>query len=93
MDAIGDREEELVERLVLLQKRVKYGVSSGLQILISESLFDDRIVVNELENLIGQIPLTEKELKSHMVMKQNEILNMLKPYPEYFSYKFRLYLK
>lgn len=93
LDAIGDREEELVERLVLLQKRVKYGVSSGLQILISESLFDDRIVVNELENLIGQIPLTEKELKSHMVMKQNEILNMLKPYPEYFSYKFRLYLK
>jgi len=92
LDAIEDRAEELTEQLALLQKMIKYGVPSHFQILICENIFDDRIVAKHLEMLIGRALLTDKELKNYMTSKRKEVLQMLKSYPDYFTYKFRIYI-
>jgi hypothetical protein len=93
LDAIGDRVERLTEQLALMQKMIKYGVPSRFQILVCENIFDDRIIAKQLEGLIGQALSTDKELKNYMKTKQKEVLQTLKSYPNYFSYKFRMYLK
>ena len=93
IDAIGDRAEELTEQLALLQKMIKYGVPSHFQILICENIFDDRIIANHLEVLIGRELSTDKELKNYMIIKRREVLQTLKSYPDYFGYKFRMYVK
>lgn len=95
VDAIGERAEELSEQLDLLQKIIKYGVPSRFQILICENIFDDRIIAKQLEVLIGTTPtlITEKEFKNYMSTKRKVILQTLKSYPDYFSYKFRMYVR
>lgn len=93
LDAIGDRANELPEKLALLQKKIKYGVPCRFQILVCENIFDDRIIAKELDKLIGQTLTTDKEFKNYMTIKQNEILRILKSYPDYFSYKFRMYVR
>lgn len=93
LDAIGDRSEELVEMLSFAQKRIKYGVPSFLQILICENLFDDRIIAQQLEAINGVEISSENELKEHMIADQKKVLHLLESYPDYFRYKFLLYIK
>ncbi len=93
IDAIEDRAEELTELLALQQKMIKYGVPSYFQILVCENMFDDRIIANQLEEMIGQIFITDKEFKNYMVAKRKEILRILADYPDYFGYKFLMYIR
>ncbi|MDO9535580.1 MAG: DEAD/DEAH box helicase [Bacillota bacterium] len=93
LDAVGDRADELAEKLAILQKKIKYGVPSRFQILVCENIFDDRIIAKQLDELIGQTLTTDKEFKNYMTIKRNEILQILKSYPDYFSYKFRMYVR
>ena len=93
VDAIGEQSEKLTEHLVLLQKMIKYGVPSHFQICVCENIFDERIIARKLERLVSQKPITDKEFKKYITSKRDEILPILKSYPEYFSYKFRLYVK
>ena len=93
IDAIEDRAEELTEQLAYLQKMIKFGVPSYFQILVCENMFDDRIIANQLEKLTRRTLSTDKEFKEYMIAKQKEVLQTLKSYPDYFSYKFRMYVK
>lgn len=93
LDAIGDRSEELVEMLSLAQKQIKYGVPSFIQILICENLFDDRIIAQQLEVITGIELSSENELEEHMIADQKKVLHLLESYPDYFRYKFLLYIK
>lgn len=93
LDAIGDRAELLTEQLALLQKMIKYGVPSRFQILVCENIFDDRIIAKHLEMLIGRTLSTDKEFKNYIRTKRKEVLQTLKFYPDYFSYKFRMYVR
>lgn len=93
LDAIEDRTEGLTERLALLQKTIKYGVPSNFQIFICEKIFDDRIIANELDRLIGRELTTDREFKNYMTTKRSEISEALKPYPAYFSHKFSIYVR
>ena len=93
LDAIDGQSDELAEKMNLLQKKIKYGVPTLLQILICENLFDDRIIASELEQFINPNILTDKDLKKHMAVKKAEITQLLKPYPDYFNYRFRMYIK
>ena len=93
IDAISDRIEELSEKLMLLQKQVKHGVPTRLKILICDNIFDDKIIVNKIELALGQIYIDDNNFKEHIISKQQDLLEILKDYPEYFSYKLRLYIK
>lgn len=93
LDAIGERSEKLIEQLTLLQKMIKYGVPSRFQILVCENIFDDRIIAKHLEMQIGRELSTDREFKNYMIIKRKEIFQILKSYPDYFGYKFRIYIK
>ncbi len=93
LDAIGERSEKLIEQLTFLQKMIKYGVPSRFQILVCENIFDDRIIAKHLEMQIGREFSTDREFKKYMVIKRKEIFQILESYPDYFGYKFRIYIK
>ena len=93
IDATSDHIEELSKKLMFLQKQIKYGVPTRLQMLICDNIFDDKIVANKIELAFGQFYVDDNNFKEHIISKQQEILEILKNYPEYFSYKLRLYIK
>lgn len=93
VDAIGDRAEELVERIMTLQKQVKFGVPSLFQMFVCENVFDDRVIAGVLEDTVDSHILTIKQFKQWVDINQDEVFEILEEYPEYFSYRFRMYIK
>lgn len=93
IDAIGERAEELVDRIMIMQKEVKYGVPSTFQMLVCDNIFDDRIIAEVLEDAIGGASFTAKQFKQYMKSKQEEVLEILEEYPAYFIHRFYVYLK
>lgn len=93
LDAISDQADELSEKLVLLQKQVKYGVLSEFQILVCENIFDDRIIARQLDELLGEKFISDKEFKKYMTLNRHTILKFLEKYPDFFSYKFRIFTR
>lgn len=93
LDAIGGRSEELSERLALLQKMIKYGVSSHFQILICEKFIDDRILAKQFDDALGQATINEKGLKNYMAANHQAASEILQRYPDYFNYKFNLFIR
>lgn len=91
LDAIDDRAEKLTDKLTLLQKMIKYGVSSRFQILVCENLFDDRPIAKKLDELYGQILITDKEFRGLIIANKLHIINVLNNYPEYFHHKLQFY--
>jgi hypothetical protein len=91
--AIDEQEEELIECITLLQKKIKYGVPDLDQILICENLFDDRILSEQISSIISQYISTEKNLKRYLLMQQEQITQILKVYPDYFTFRFHMYIK
>lgn len=95
IDGIGNRSEKASRSLSFLQKQIKYGVSSQLQILVCENIFDDRYLARILEKMFGQlgIPLSEKDLKKRMRNNAQAVLDLLKDYPDFFTYRFSNFIK
>lgn len=93
LDAFGDRAENLVDRIAILQKKIKYGVPSRFQIYVCDNVFDDRVIAQALDIFWGQEFLTEKDFKKYMMAEKGKVLKFLEPYPEYFSYKFQMYCR
>ena len=90
LDAIDDRSGYLTEQLTILQKNIKYGVSSAFQIFICENIFDDRIIAKQLDDKFGQTLAPDETFQDCIVANRQEILSILKDYPEYFSHKLRV---
>jgi len=93
IDVISTPVEELNEKLKFLQKQIKHGVPTRLQILICENIFDEKIIANRIESTFEQIYVDDNNFKEFIISEQKEILKILKEFPEYFGHKFRLYLK
>lgn len=93
LDALDNHSEKLSEQLAILQKMIKYGVSSHFQILICESLFDDRILAKQLDDAFGKFITNEKDLKQYMAANHKKVSTILKQYPDYFRCKFRLFIR
>lgn len=93
LDAVGDRSEGLTENLALLQKKVKYGVPSRFQILVCENLFDDRILAKQLDEMLGQAPVTDKAFRDYIIANKRSVMDAIEFYPAYFSYKLQLYTR
>ena len=93
LDAIENRSEELTEQLSLLQKKIKYGVSSQFQILVCENLFDDRIIAKQLDDVLGRVVATDKDFRDYIIEKKKDIMDLIEYYPAYFSHKLQLYTR
>lgn len=93
IDGLDYRLEHLNERLRLLQKMIKYGVSNSKQILIAENLFDERILIRKIERILNDSVIDEYTLRQQSIDKQEEIITLLNDYPDYFLYRFKLLIK
>lgn len=93
IDAIDSDEEDLINSLVIFQKKIKYGASSLNQVFICENVFDDRVVSKEISRCIRKPLLSRDELKLELRSKRADIQEILKDYPEYFSFKLKNFLK
>lgn len=95
LDAIGDRNNALAEKLSILQRRIKYGVSTLFQILVCENIVDDRLFAQLLEGELSDTEkvTTEKDLIALMKSNRQRVLGILEDYPAYFTFRFRTYIK
>lgn len=95
IDAIGDRSKKLTKELSFLQKQIKYGVQSKFQILVCENIFDDRYLAGLLEKMCthSEVVSNEFELRQEMKANKENILNLLGDYPEFFTYRFKAFLR
>lgn len=79
-----------IEKLKLIQKRFKYGLSSELEIILYELGFNDRTIVQELSVYLNNIP--ERHIKKHIIKKYlHDNREVLRPvfmtFPSYFAQK------
>ncbi|WP_044896173.1 DEAD/DEAH box helicase [Bacillus alveayuensis] len=77
--------EDVVDNLKVLQKRMKYGLSSSLEIILYELGFSDRVVSIELASVIENKILVKDEVIKEIKQNIENIGELLKKYPSYFS--------
>ena len=95
VDAIGERNNLLRERLSILQKRIKYGVPNLFQILVCENIVDDRLFAELLDRELDETEMfsTERSLRTLMKLNRQKVLSFLDDYPDYFTYRFKAFLR
>ena len=88
IDIIETNEEDIVnpiQNLLLLQKRIKYGVKTETAVSICEKVFNDRFLANMLAEEIGLDSLETNRIVGAKKLHKDNILMLLSDYPTYFS--------
>lgn len=88
IDIIENGEEDIVntlQNLLLLQKRIKYGVKTETAVSICEKVFNDRFLANLLAEKIGHDSIDTNRIVEVMKSHKVDILMHLSDYPTYFS--------
>lgn len=81
-------DENLIEMLSILQKQLKYGVSSLSQITLCEKAFYDRLIVKEIAEILGEDEIGGDDIIDYLKSKKQTIRQMLEKYPSYFTMRF-----
>ncbi|MCQ6275873.1 DEAD/DEAH box helicase [Bacillus sp. V3B] len=84
---IGIQNENIVDNLKILQKRLKYGLPDSLSVMTYELGFADRIISLDLCLVLKQsgVPKSKGILKKMIKSKEREIREKLSQYPSYFT--------
>lgn len=89
IDVIDTDDDEnralLVSKLLLLQRKLKYGVCSETAISICEKVFNDRLLANSIAEQIGAESIDTNHIIDALKMCKEKILGFLSVYPTYFS--------
>ena len=88
MDIIEINDEDLVNplpNLLLLQRRLKYGVKTETAVSVCEKIFNDRFLANLLADEIGHDSIEANSIVGVMKSHKDDILDILPAYPTYFS--------
>jgi superfamily II DNA/RNA helicase len=80
--------DELINRLQLFQKKLKYGLSDELTISIYELGFTDRVIANEISKVISSNP-NKKDVLYGLRSNSKKVDSILKKYPTYYSEVFK----
>jgi len=75
---------ELKEKLLFLQKKIKYGLSTEKEINLYELGFADRVVAQELGETIGNQAKSKKQLISTLRSQKDEVTSILSKYPSFY---------
>ena len=75
-----------------LQKKVRYGVPNRTAITLCEKLFNDRVIVNELTDVIGTDTLYNDNYISVLEYCEERLFRKLDTYPDYFSNRLKFVL-
>ena len=88
IDIIEISDEDIVNplpNLLLLQRRLKYGVKTETAVSICEKIFNDRFLANLLANEIGHNSIETNSIAGVIQSHKDDILDILSAYPTYFS--------
>ena len=88
MDIIEINDEDLVNplpNLLLLQRRLKYGVKTETAVSVCEKIFNDRFLANLLADEIGHDSIEANSIVGVIKSHKDDILDILSAYPMYFS--------
>jgi superfamily II DNA/RNA helicase len=84
-DSDDDERQALVERLGELHKRFKYGLPQTSAVALYECGFSDRVVAQNLSNIIGNASITQSEAISMLTEQRAAASDALREYPRYFQ--------
>jgi len=76
-------------QLQYLQKRLKYGLKTLTSISIYEEGLSDRIITQQIANLLENYSIDEKQIVEILRNNREQIENILQNYPSFFSEEFR----
>lgn len=79
-----DGTKELINRLQLFQKRLKYGLSLDTTIGLYEIGFSDRIIAQDLASAIGITTGDKKELIKSLKKNKDKAHLIIQKYPKYY---------
>ncbi|MEY8312916.1 DEAD/DEAH box helicase [Oscillospiraceae bacterium 42-9] len=88
IDVIEINDEDIINplpNLLLLQRRIKYGVKSETAVSVCEKVFYDRFLANLLAEEIGHDAITTDKIVGVLKLHKDAILEILSVYPTYFS--------
>ena len=88
IDVIENYDEEssnVLRSMLLLQRRIKYGVKTETAVSICEKVFNDRYLANMIAEIIGNSEITTDFIVRIIKRHKEEILEILVDYPTFFS--------
>lgn len=88
IDIIEIRDEDIVNplpNLLLLQRRLKYGVKTETAVSVCEKIFNDRFLSNLIAEEIGHDAITTDKIVDVVKLHKDDVLEILSAYPTYFS--------
>lgn len=68
-----------------IQRRLKYGVDSESAVSICEKIFNDRIIAQQIVQLLGSKDIGVDAIIPIIQFRKEAILELLRPYPRYFT--------
>ena len=92
IDVIDLDDEDIVNpipSLLLLQRRLKYGVKTETAVSICEKIFNDRFLANLLVDEIGHDTIEANNIVGAIQLCEDDLLEILSSYPSYFSKRIR----
>ncbi|MFV0362373.1 MAG: hypothetical protein ACK5LL_04695, partial [Suipraeoptans sp.] len=81
-----------IGRLMILQKKIKYGVDSQTSLSICEKIFNDRYLASLLSNELDNKIIKEDQIIKYIKSKRDKVKEALSDYPTYFEKRIK-YLK
>lgn len=88
VDIVEINDEDIVNplpNLLLLQRRMKYGVKTETAVSVCEKVFNDRFLANLLAEEIGHDAIEANNIVGAMKLHKEDILMLLSDYPSFFS--------
>lgn len=88
IDIVEINDEDIVNplpQLLLLQRRMKYGVRNETAVSICEKIFNDRFLTNMLAEGVGHDAIEANKILGVVKVFEDNILKLLLAYPTYFS--------
>ena len=79
--------------LNVLQKKVKYGVPSVTAVSICEKVFNDRILSLKIASILGNTEIEADRIIRIIDWMKDDILALLKNYPQFFTDRVRFVLR
>jgi len=76
--------DDLLDKLNLVQKMIKYGLPNKLSISFYELGFADRVIAIELASKFDYFSYFKNELKNNLKINKSKIEDFLSEYPSYF---------
>lgn len=84
---------EKVKKIMLLQKKIKYGIPTITSISICEKIFNDRLLAIKISELLKNEDIKADMIVSMIKYNKEKILKFLNYYPKYFEEKLKFILR